>query len=91
MRAAQAVAGSTVKPCNTADAPLAANPSYPCRFRFMLCCRLLVGNIPNRVGSASTEAKSATVAATLNTQTGSWGSTRIKNWRISATSSAQTA
>ena len=70
-RAAQAVVGSTAKPRNTADAPLAANPSGPGRFRFMLCCRLLIGSRPNFVGSASPEAKSATVAATLNIQTGS--------------------
>jgi hypothetical protein len=70
-RAAQAVAGSTAKPRNTADAPLAANPSGPGRFRFMHRCRLLIWNKPNRVGSASPEAKSATVAATGITHTGS--------------------
>ncbi len=61
----------TAKPRNTADAPLAANPVGPGRFRFRLCCRLLIGNKPNRVGSASPEAKSATVAATRNIRTGS--------------------
>jgi hypothetical protein len=33
--------------------------------------RLLIGNKPNRVGSASTEGKSVSLAATRNTQTGS--------------------
>ena len=70
-RAAQAVVDSTDKPRNTPDARHPANPSGPGRFRFMHRCRLHIGNKPNRVGSASPEAKSATVAATLNTQTGS--------------------
>jgi len=70
-RAAQAVVDSTAKPRNTADAPHPANPSGPAKFRFIRRCRLLIGNIPNRVGSASTEAKFGAVAATGNTQTGS--------------------
>src|SRR5260221_1451694 len=39
----------------------------------MRCFRLLIGNNTNRVASASPEAKSAAVAATGNTQTGSSG------------------
>jgi hypothetical protein len=69
----RAVVGSTDKPRNTADAPHPANPSGPGRFRFMHCCRLLIGIKPNFVGSASPEAKSAAFAATRNTQTGSSG------------------
>jgi hypothetical protein len=70
-RAALAVAGTTAKTRNAADAPLPANPSGPDRFRFMHRRHLLIGNIPTRVGSASPEAKSATVAATGIIQTGS--------------------
>jgi hypothetical protein len=51
-RAARPVVGATGKPCNAADAPLAANPSYPCRFPLMRRCRLLIGYRPNSVGSA---------------------------------------
>ena len=58
-RAAQAVAGPTAKPRNTADAPPAANPSGPGKFRFMHCCRLLIGIKPNRVASASPGASQA--------------------------------
>ena len=63
---------STGKPCNAADAPLLANPSGPGRFPLMRRCRLLIGYLPNLVGSALPEGKSAAVAATRNTQTGSW-------------------
>jgi hypothetical protein len=63
--------GSRVKPRNTADAALAANPSGADGFAFIRRCRLLIGVKPNFVGSASTKAKSARLAATLNTQTGS--------------------
>src|SRR5882757_4532112 len=59
------------KPCNAADAPLLANPSGPGRFPLMRRCRLLIGSLPNLVGSALPEGKSAAVAATRNTQTGS--------------------
>ena len=70
-RAAQAVVGSTDQPCNAADAPLPANPQGPGRFPLMRRCRLLIGSRPNYVGSALPEGKSAAVAATWNTQTGS--------------------
>jgi hypothetical protein len=63
-RAAPAVAGSTGKPRNAADASLPANPKGPGRFPFIRRCRLLIGYKPNYVGSASTEGKSAAVAAT---------------------------
>ncbi len=53
------------------DAPLLANPSGPGRFPLMRRCRLLIGYLPNLVGSALPEGKSAAVAATRNTQTGS--------------------
>src|SRR5882724_6539706 len=70
-RAARPVVGTTGKPCNAADAPLLANPSGPGRFPLMRRCRLLIGSLPNCVGSALPEGKSAAVAATRNTQTGS--------------------
>src|SRR6202051_1527296 len=70
-RAAPPVVVTTAKPCNAADAPLLANPSGPGRFPLMRRCRLLIGCIPNCVGSALPEGKSAAVAATRNTQTGS--------------------
>ena len=41
-----------------------ANPSGPGRFPLMRRCRLLIGYIPNCVGSALPEGKSAAVAAT---------------------------
>src|SRR5260221_9478579 len=41
------------KPCNAADAPLLANPSGPGRFPLMRRCRLLIGLLPNLVGSAT--------------------------------------
>src|SRR6266852_3388463 len=71
-RAAPPVVVTTGKPCNAADAPLLANPSGPGRFPLMRRCRLLIGYQPNLVGSALPEGKSATVAATRNTQTGSY-------------------
>src|SRR5260370_39575631 len=70
-RAAPPVVVTTGKPCNAADAPLLANPSGPGRFPLMRRCRLLIGSLPNLVGSALPEGKSAAVAATGNTQTGS--------------------
>jgi hypothetical protein len=66
-RAATPKADSTVKPRNAADAPLAANPSGADGFAFIRRCRLLIGIKPNFVGSASTEGKSVTLAATLIT------------------------
>src|SRR6266404_6058597 len=63
-RAAPPVVGTTGKPCNAADAPLLANPSGPGRFPLMRRCRLLIGSLPNCVGSALPEGKSAAVAAT---------------------------
>src|SRR6266852_1559107 len=48
-----------------------ANPSGPGRFPLMRRCRLLIGSLPNLVGSALPEGKSAAVAATQNIQTGS--------------------
>src|SRR5712671_2705783 len=53
-------------------AKVLANPSGPGRFPLMRRCRLLIGCIPNCVGSALPEGKSAAVAATRNTQAGSW-------------------
>ncbi len=41
-----------------------ANPSGPGRFPLMRRCRLLIGCIPNCVGSANLSGKSAAVAAT---------------------------
>src|SRR5882724_7306608 len=73
-RAAPPVVVTTGKPCNAADAPLLANPSGPGRFPLMRRCRLLIGSLPNGVGSALPEGKSAAVAATGNTQTGSLAS-----------------
>src|ERR1700721_941603 len=70
-RAAQSIVDTMDKPCNDADAPLLANPSGPGRFPLMRRCRLLIGCLPNFVGSALPEGKSAAVAATCNTQTGS--------------------
>jgi len=70
-RAAQAVVDSTGKPRNAADAPSRANPSGADGFAFIRRCRLLIRSIPNFVGSASTEGKSVTLAATGNTQIGS--------------------
>src|SRR5260221_14531607 len=63
-RAARPVVVTTGKPCNAADAPLLANPSGPGRFPLMRRCRLLIGYLPNGVGSALPEGKSAAVAAT---------------------------
>src|ERR1700682_4374453 len=54
-----------------ARAKCLANPSGPGRFPLMRRCRLLIGSLPNGVGSALPEGKSAAVAATRNTQTGS--------------------
>ena len=65
----QAVSAALAR--NAADAALPANPAGPGRFRLIRRCRLLIGSRPNHVGSASAEAKSAAVAATRNTQTGS--------------------
>src|ERR1700692_2432024 len=45
-------------------AKVLANPSGPGRFPLMRRCRLLIGSLPNRVGSALPEGKSAAVAAT---------------------------
>src|SRR5260370_13128734 len=70
-RAARSIVDTMDKPCNAADAPLLANPSGPGRFPLMRRCRLLIGYRPNCVGSALPEGKSAAVAATRNTQTGS--------------------
>src|SRR5713226_1307383 len=70
-RAAQSIVDTMDQPCNAADAPLLANPSGPGRFPLMRRCRLLIGYLPNLVGSALPEGKSAAVAATRNTQTGS--------------------
>jgi hypothetical protein len=71
-RAARAVAGSTVKPRNAADAPLTANPSGADSLLVVSRrCRLLIGGWPNFVGSASAEAKSVALAATRITHTGS--------------------
>jgi hypothetical protein len=63
----------TLKGC--ARAKCLANPSGPGRFPFMRRCRLLIGSLPNCVGSALPEGKSAAVAATRNTQTGSMPAT----------------
>src|SRR5258707_6917617 len=65
--------GSVVPPWDNgcARANGLANPSGPGRFPLMRRCRLLIGYIPNCVGSALPEGKSAAVAATGNTQTGS--------------------
>src|SRR6266404_2306535 len=80
-RAAPPVVVTTGKPCNAADAPLPANPSGPGRFPLMRRCRLLIGYLPNLVGSALPEGKSAAVAATRNTQTGS-SLTRAQDRRL---------
>src|SRR5229473_8002649 len=61
----------TAKYNGCARAKCLANPSGPGRFPLMRRCRLLIGYLPNLVGSALPEGKSATVAATRNTQTGS--------------------
>src|SRR5260221_2339961 len=61
----------TAKYNGCARAKCLANPSGPGRFPLMRRCRLLIGCIPNCVGSALPEGKSAAVAATWNTQTGS--------------------
>ncbi|HWS65017.1 MAG TPA: hypothetical protein VN325_19840, partial [Steroidobacteraceae bacterium] len=71
--------GTTGKPCNAADAPLPANPSGPGRFPLMRRCRLLIGYLPNLVGSALPEGKSAAVAATQNTQAGSQPATALNS------------
>src|SRR6266404_3432505 len=65
--------GSVVPPWRNgcARANGLANPSGPGRFPLMRRCRLLIGSLPNLVGSALPEGKSAAVAATGNTQTGS--------------------
>ena len=63
-RAARSIVDTMDKPCNAADAPLLANPSGPGRFPLMRRCRLLIGSLPNCVGSALPEGKSAAVAAT---------------------------
>src|SRR6202022_4588168 len=55
--------------CARAKGP--ANPSGGGRLSLIRRCRLLIGYRANRVGSASTEEKSAALAATGNTQTGS--------------------
>src|SRR6202158_3597085 len=52
-RAAPPVVVTTGKPCNAADAPLLANPSGPGRFPLMRRYRLLIGYLPNLVGSAT--------------------------------------
>src|SRR6266481_4149804 len=64
------MAQAIVKGC--VRAKVLANPSGPGRFPLMRRCRLLIGSLPNLVGSALPEGKSATVAATRNTQTGSY-------------------
>ena len=58
--------GSVVPPWRNgcARANGLANPSGPGRFPLMRRCRLLIGCIPNCVGSALPEGKSAAVAAT---------------------------
>src|SRR5882672_12632167 len=61
----------TAKYNGCARAKCLANPSGPGRFPLMRRCRLLIGCIPNCVGSALPEGKSAAVAATQMTQTGS--------------------
>src|SRR5882762_1730920 len=61
----------TAKYNGCAPAKCVANPSGPGRFPLMRRCRLLIGYLPNLVGSALPEGKSAAVAATGNTQTGS--------------------
>jgi hypothetical protein len=63
-RAAQAVVDSTGKPRNAADAPCRANPAGADGFAFIRRCRHLIGCTPNFVGSASTEGKSVSLAAT---------------------------
>src|ERR1700722_20234897 len=80
-RAARSIVDTMDKPCNAADAPLLANPSGPGRFPLMRRCRLLIGYLPNCVGSALPEGKSAAVAATWNTQTGSLGIDRLMDKR----------
>src|ERR1700674_4745657 len=65
-RAARPVVDSTGKPRNAADAPCRANPSGADGFAFIRRCRLLIGCLPNFVGSASTEGKSVSLAATRN-------------------------
>src|ERR1700732_1003421 len=72
-RAAPPLVYSTGKPRNAADAPCRANPAGADGFAFIHRCRLLIGSIPNFVGSASTEGKSVSLAATRNTKTGSLG------------------
>src|SRR6266478_3534281 len=61
----------TAKYNGCARAKCLAHPSGPGRFPLMRRCRLLIGSLPNLVGSALPEGKSAAVAATRNTQTGS--------------------
>jgi hypothetical protein len=71
-RVVRPVVGTTGKPRNAAaDAPLPANPLGPGRFPLSRRCHLLIGSGPNRVGSASTEGKSALGKATRNTHAGS--------------------
>src|SRR5260221_6751105 len=57
-RAARSIVDTMDKPCNAADAPLLANPSGPGRFPLMRRCRLLIGYLPNLVGSALPEGES---------------------------------
>src|SRR5258705_6905664 len=54
----------TAKYNGCARAKCLANPSGPGRFPLMRRCRLLIGSLPNGVGSALPEGKSAAVAAT---------------------------
>jgi len=70
-RAAPAVVGSTVKPRNAADAPHPANPKVPGRFPLNRGGADVVGLCPNEEATTTSEGKSAAVAATPNTQTGS--------------------
>ena len=70
-RVARPIVGTMGKPRNAADAPPTANPSGAGGFPLTRRCRLLIGYRPNCVGSASIEGKSAALAATQITQTGS--------------------
>ena len=54
----------TAKYNGCARAKCLANPSGPSRFPLIHRCRLLIGSLPNLVGSALPEGKSAAVAAT---------------------------
>lgn len=68
---AQAVVGTADKPRNTAEAAFQSNPWGPGSFLVILRCPLFIGSLPNLVGSASTDVKSAAVAAMRNAETDS--------------------